>query len=126
MTEQTGCIMSTEDSYKICVGDTVNGCEQRCERMVSALNAREERKKILREYEALVAEYHKADAELEMNVDAEDEETFNHYWRQAEKANLHMITYRLKHKITSEELKVFHGVKVATSVADAVALLGGK
>lgn len=122
MTEQTGCIMSTEDSYKVCVG----GCEQRCERMMSALNAREERDKVLREYESLVSAYHKADAELEMNVDVEDEETFNHYWRQAEKCNMHMISFRAIHKITSEELKVFHGVKVATSVADAVRILGSK
>lgn len=123
MTEQTGCIMSTEDSYKVCVG----GCEQRCERLASAIDwDKVERNNILREYESLVALFHKADAELEMNIDVEDEETFNHYWRQAEKANLHMVSFRLKHKITSEELKKFHGVKVATSVADAVKLLGGK
>lgn len=120
MIKQKGCIMSTEDSYKICVG----GCEQRCERLMSALNAREERDKILRQYEALVALFHKADAELEMNVDVEDEETFNHYWRQAEKANMHMISFRAMHKITSAELKAFHGVKQAADVKDAIRILG--
>ena len=85
-----------------------------------------ERNTIVEHYKALVTAYHKADAELEMNIDVEDEETFNHYWRQADKASMHMVAYRVGHKITSEELKAFHGVKVANSVADAVKLLGGK
>lgn len=126
MTEQTGCVMSTSDSYKICIGDAVNGCEQGCERLASALNAKEERDKILREYESLVETYHVADAELEMNIDVEDEETFNHYWRQVEKANMRMVAYRATHKITSAELKAFHGVKHAADVKDAIRILGSK
>lgn len=120
------CILSTEDSHKVCVSSPTHSCEHHCQRILQVVKQKEERNNIIREYERLVKLYEIADGEFELHSDTEDQEEFNHYWRVLEKAHMHLVAYRATHKITSEELKKFHGVKVANSVGDAIRLLGGK
>ena len=114
MNEQLECILSTEDSPKVCVGDTVNGCEQRCERLAS------QRKAILQEYKRLVGEYHKHDYLFEQQQDTLDEEIFHHHWLAVTKAHNHMVEYQQKHKITRQELtESTQGIRVG-SVAECM------
>lgn len=118
--------LSTPDSYKVCVSSPTHSCEHRCQRMLQAVKAKEERNETLREYERLVTELHIADSNFEQKMYTEDEDLFNHLWRLQEKAHMHLVAYKAAHKITSAEIKALHGVKVANSVGEAVKLLGGK
>lgn len=119
------CILSTPDTPKVCVSSPTHSCEHHCQRMLQAVKQKEERNDVIREYERLVKLYQIADGEFELHSDTEDLEEFNHFWRLLEKAHMHMVAYRATHKITSAELKAFHGVKVASSVGDAIRILGG-
>ena len=126
MNEPTPCIMSTENTYKVCVGDDLVGCSEGCIRMKAAHTSREERINVLRQYEALVDIYNEMDFLIEQVQYSTDEDVFNKAWRDVEKAAIHMKEFKAKHNITSEDFKELYKVKKATSVADAIKILGGK
>lgn len=112
MSQQDGCVLSTPDRYKVCVGF----CEKRCERLAH----KEERNNLLREYERLVDEYNLADMKFEELQRQASEELFHELWVDLEHKERRMRTFREKHNITSQDMKELHNVKVATSVADVL------